>query len=295
MKTLNNYSRIFLAGLLAILLTLTGLLPVQAEGVTTADTTGGSYSDGYITLPFSQTWSGSAPDSSVQYTLEPIEYKDGSYTYDTPAYAESGRIQYAFDGVADQKSTDEIRTTLSGNTQGQITFRWKQPGVYVFQLQCSQTGTSNYTYSGTVYRIRVYVRSTEESAFVTAQVVGDENSEANGKVSALTFAHSYTAPVTPRGGDNPTPASDGGSNSTSNSTNTVAQVTESGSTGTILDNIVQFLTEYGNAGEGTSSVTESGSHQNAFTGDDSNMILYGMIAILAIITLTVWMMQRKRA
>lgn len=270
-KALSQYNQIFLAGAVLLLtILMTHALPASAAENTT------------YTL-YGQEWSGGG---------------NQTVTYGLTSQDEGTACTYYFD---DGSETGSQTGTLSGDTTGKLVFQWTTPGVYTFDLEATTANRTNYTYDRTVYRIRVYARNTDP--FVTVQnlskVTGSGEAD-DGKVNEILFQHRYTAPTTPdgggdSGGDNG--GSGGGSTNpgTNGTTTPTETITESGN---LLDNIVQTITEWGSDQDETISIVEGGNvinHSNKYTGDDSHMILYGFISILAIITLTVWLIRHKRA
>lgn len=262
-KIIQQYNRIFLAGA-ALLLTIlmANVIPASAAETST------------YTL-YGQQWKGDG-DQTVTYEL--VSQNTGTactYYYD--------------DGSENGTQTG----TLSGDATGKIVFQWTTPGVYTFDLKAATADKTNYTYDRTVYRIYVYARNTEP--FVTAQDLSKAGDADEGKVNEILFTHTYTTPRSDDGGSGGGDGgSGGGSSNSSASSNTTQTITESGS---ILDNIIRTITEWGDQSDVVTAIEEGGSinHQNRFTGDDSNMILYGFLSILAIITLTVWYIRHRRA
>lgn len=309
-RTITQLHRIFLAGLLAIALILSCGAPLVAraeetaekddgtQGITTAATTDYS-STGTISLDFLQKWSvnGNA-STSVRYVLEPVaELTDEPYTYHTSSDVESGYVRYAFGSTTEGGNVGE--TTLRGdNATGRITFSWTKAGVYVFNLHATSSGGSNYTYDRTIYRIRLYVRDTTQSVFITvqdlSQVSETETGKADaGKVSSITFRHRYSEPPAPTpGGDD-----DGGSDSRTipSTPRRANEITEDGTTGSTIGEI----SESGNNqnGDQIGNLTEYGgneNHGNAYTGDDSLMNWYLIIMLAAGASLAACAVYRNR-
>lgn len=287
-KVQQLHNRIFQAGLALLLaiLMLAALPASAAEPVHAVDGAADSHGAQTITLPFRQEWTGDG-DQTVTYAITSV--------------GDDARCTYTF-------AEDTANGTLTGNATGHIIYNWTNPGLYMFDLTVTTADRANYTYDHTSYRIRVYARNS--ISFVTVENLSITDATSDGKVNEIVYHHTYTAPNNNNpggtdggdGGSNGGSSNGGGSTSTSgsgsatntNNTETVITISESGDNGTILEDLIQYISEWGNEDNGT-GVAAAGNHRNAYTGDDSQMILYGSVSILAIITLAVWFIRRKRA
>lgn len=303
------YNRIFKAGL--ALLLAAGLLqttPVYAaettDPVKAVEGTAENYAAKTIVLPFKQSWTGGG-DHTVTYALTPRgAFEESGYTFNTEQDVANGNISWETNRAT--SSNPGTITLNDSSSSANISFTWGKAGLYEFDLKATTTDRSNYTYDRTTYRIRVYVRS--DTHFITVQNLSNADKEDQGKVGNINFQHTYTEPANPGGGgdgggdsggggstpstpsNNTTPTSDGGSN--------VVEISDSGSVGLdgIIQDVIESITEWGDvSADPDANGNYVGNHSNSYTGDDSHMILYGFISILAIITLTVWLIHHKRA
>lgn len=313
-RNLHKHNRIFATGL-SLLLTVAMIFAIPASAaendVTHAvDSSTSSHAARQITLPVSQTWSGGS--GKVTYTIKALgAMTDSGWSVDTASDVAAGNIAWTIEGTT---GTNPGSFDLDGETKTGITYTWNRTGLYLFDLGVDATDGGRYTYDHTAYRIRVYVRN--DNSFITVQNIGSD-----GKVAEIVYRHSYSAPsdsgdggTTDGGGDN------GGGNDTPSTpttpttprtpTDPTNNIDESGSTSSsdtgnvgldgVIQDIIQSITEWGNTGNNNTNVDSDyagggTNHSNSYTGDDSNMILYGSISILAIITLIVWFIKRKHA
>lgn len=315
MIKIHYHNQILRTGLMLLLaIIMLHVLPVQAaEPVHAVDGDETTYASKTITLPFRQTWTGGG-EQTVTYTLTPLGATtvDPGYNLDTAEAVRKGWISWT---VTDSGETNPGTITLDGSTGTGISYSWTKAGLYLFDLKVSTQDRTNYQYDHSTYRIRVYVRSATH--FITVEKDPDDTTGTEGgKVSAIVYRHTYSSGDTPSpnpgGGDDGGSGGDGGNTTPVTPTDPVTpntvpnadgdgstEISEGGDTGTLWEEILKYLSEYGNETDPNNpgSVSEWGglNHRNAWTGDDSNMTLYAFIAILAIITLAGWMIHHRRA
>lgn len=297
--------------LAAALVCSSALSVCAADGVPhVASVDGDAYAQGTITLSWGQDWNiSSTPDAG--YSLTPLgAWSESGYAFNTAQEVQDGNIAWTVSGVGGQNPTS---LRLAGSTTSGITFTWQEAGLYLFDLGCTSGDGNGYTYDHTTYRIRLYVRSSTETAFITVQdlgAAGDGSNPAAGKVASITYHHDYTAPddggSNGGGGDgssNDGDGSDGGGGSSNTAATTAASEevryeSDSGSAGddpSPWEELIERITEWGGIGdENVDGDGGSGSHANQYTGDSSPMIVYGGVALLAAIVLVIWRIRRRR-
>ncbi len=90
----------------------------------------------------------------------------------------------------------DISFSLSGTAEKSWKLTFSKPGVYTFQLQQSlsdaeKSANSLYSFDGTVYTIRAYVKNDGKGGFFT-EITAQKGSDTANKVDAVVFSNSYT-------------------------------------------------------------------------------------------------------
>lgn len=223
-----------------------------------------------LTLTVTQFWTRNYDDIDMSATYELIpettSHQEG-YTSDTAAAVQAGLIQFQ---IGDGEVNDGAFTLTGDEVSTDIVYHWTSPGLYVFRLQGTSEYKEHYTYDGGYYLIRVYVRSDGDS-FITAE------NEAGEKVAEITVDPQYYIEDNHHHHDDETPSP-------------VRPVTPT------QDETVTPITP--DDVENPDAIDESDldnntNHQNAYTGDASNMTLYGAVTAVAAIALIAWTIRHK--
>lgn len=305
-----TYNSIFRAGL-ALLMALALLLGI-ALPATAAQTAGSSEPHRFagnstgISLPFDQTWSGGGSRRAT-YSLTPLgpTVADPGKDLNTASDVAAGKISWTVDGSSEQ---NPATFSLRGETTSHISFTWTAPGLYLFDLAVTSPNGNGNAYDRTVYRIRVYVRDVDQDYFVTAERNPTNETGVGGdKVAEITFAHSYRAPSDGGDGDNTPPPNNGGDTTPVTPTTPttpadtdadpgVANIEESGNDGGLIEDIIGQITEWGNQnGTGRYDADpDANGRRIGTTGDDSRMLLYGGIALVAAGIIILWYVKRRK-
>lgn len=248
----------------------TVVVPARADVPKAAE---GGYES--ILLPVSQIWTGDNGNLTAEFQLSPVgEYNESGYITNTEAAVNNGDVSFSINGF------DNGRFSMTGNMGTGITFSWTKPGLYIFDLSPDNENGNGYSYDQTSYRIRLYVRQDTRDSFITVQNI--ENKEQDGKISEITFRHSYKD----QNAQDHHPKKNSSEDTFDNSSN------NSGTGNTETDRI-----DFKEKGNGDNNGADSNSNTNNWniaTGDESNIVFYGISAGIALFTLVLWLIAKKR-
>ena len=97
----------------------------------------------------------------------------------------------------------DVSFSLSGTAEKSWKLTFSKPGVYTFQLKQSlsdaeKSANSLYSFDGTVYTIRAYVKNADGGLFT--EITAQKGSDTANKVDAIVFGNSYTKKSSGNGG-----------------------------------------------------------------------------------------------
>lgn len=172
----------------------------------------------------------------------------------------------------------------------------KKAGVYFFTLTCTSEDGSGYTYDHSSYTVRLYAKDNTSDSFITVQ-----NDETGYKVDDVKFGHRYVAPRDGNDGSGNDNGSDKKSTTPTNpdaTDKTAANISDDGNTGTTgndqnngsTNGDLPRIEEEGNHAPGKSN---NGSKVYA-TGDNSNIVLYGIVVAAAATVLGIWFFTKQK-
>lgn len=230
-----------------------------------------------IFLPVSQIWIGNNGNLTAEYQLSPMgECNESGYITNTETAVNNGDVSFSINGF------DNGQFSMTGNMGTGIAFSWTKPGLYIFDLSPNNEDRNGYSYDQTSYRIRLYARRDTQDSFITVQNIEDK--EKDGKIPEIVFHHSYKDPNAQDQHPKKN-SSEGAPDSTSNNSGTGNAETDPDRT--------EFK-EKGNNDNNESASNSNTNGRDITTGDSSNMVFYGISAGIALFTLVLWFVIRKR-